>query len=116
MKSDMCIKTVDEVKKEYNDLKSVWHLLGSNCGIGVLTENSFKKADVFDNIDNVFFNSTKGTTVIKWKDGSISKSTCLVDDHFDPFVGFCIAHTTKGISKKKLKERIARKFKKNNNG
>lgn len=77
---------------------------------------SFKKPDVFDKIENVFFNSKKGTTVIKWKDGSVSKSTCDTDDHFDPFIGFCIAYTTKGMSKSKLKERIQRKFKKNNNG
>lgn len=81
-----------------------------------LPTRKFAKPDVFDNIENVFFNSKKGTTVIKWKDGSISKSTCDTDDHFDPFIGFCIAYTTKGMSKSKLKERIQRKFKKNNNG
>lgn len=74
------------------------------------------KNHVFDKIENVFFNSKKGITVIKWKDGTISKSTCDNQDKFDPFIGFCIAYTTKGMSKSKLKERIQRKFKKNNNG
>ena len=79
-------------------------------------QGTIRKPDVFDNIENVFFNSKKGITVIKWKDGSMSKSTCDNQDKFDPFVGFCIAYTTKGMSKSKLKERIQRKFKKNNNG
>ena len=88
-----------------------WHDI--ICG---LPTRKFVKPDVFDKIENVFFNSKKGITVIKWKDGSMSKSTCDNQDKFDPFVGFCIAYTTKGMSKSKLKERIQRKFKKNNNG
>lgn len=36
-----------------------------------------------DNIENVFFNKEKRTTVVKWKDGVITKVTCNEADQFD---------------------------------
>jgi hypothetical protein len=88
-----------------------WHNILSNA-----FAYDSKNQSPFNDVEDVFFNSKKGITVIKWKDGTTSKSTCSVDDEFDPFVGFCIAYTSRDMSKSKIKERIQRKFKKNNNG
>lgn len=91
--------------------------------ISVLTTNDIKAPtttkksyqDEF-NIQGVYFNELTGTTVVKFNDDSVSKTTCSNGDFFDPFVGFCIAFTkgmllSKGFTLKAVKGSLARIFK-----
>jgi len=99
---------IEEEKKMGEMGKSIW--FDSMYISGQLVGN---KQGMFDRIENIFFNEEKRTVVIKWKDDTTTKSTCNESDYFDPFVGFCIAYTSKEFnSKLKLKAKIMRMFEK----
>lgn len=51
-------------------------------------------------IEKVFYNETKKTVVIKWRDGDITKAVCAEDDDFDLTVGFAIAYCNKRFRSK----------------
>jgi len=103
---------IEEEKKMGEMGKNIW--FEGLCMSSYLTEMKIgNKQGMFDRIENVFYNEEKRTVVIKWKDGTTTKSTCYETDYFDPFVGFCIAYTVKDFSgKAKLKAKIMRMFEK----
>lgn len=65
--------------------------------LGMLLEDEFSRgvdsALEKNQIDKVYVNETKGTVVIAWKDGNITKSKCAKEDTFDLNVGFAVAYT-----------------------
>lgn len=71
--------------------------------INVLTKQNY------NGVKSVYYNDKKRVVVIKWEDGTYTKSTCDKDDYFDVFVGFCIAFTSKHFKSKANAKRFVKR-------
>lgn len=63
-----------------------------------------------DGIQNVYFNYDKGTTTIKWKDGTITTVTCDINDSFDEEKGIALCYMKKYFDNRGCFNRVFKKY------
>ena len=67
-----------------------------------------KKTD--GNVENIWINERKGTTVIKWKDGTKTKVCCQNDEEFDPEKGIAMCFMKKAFKNRACFNDIFKKY------